>query len=83
MTAWVVPDLNLSKLSLWLADFTGGPVFVFAYFATIGSVSKSVLKLSPAGWLQFNYSNEIIVEAKLLYGWEMFFLLVLERPGRI
>ncbi len=23
---WVIPDLDLLELSLWLADFTGGPV---------------------------------------------------------
>ena len=63
------------ELSLWLADLKGAPVVAISLTPTIDSVRKGELVLSVVGWLQFNYSDEIIIVAKLVESWEMFVLL--------
>ena len=71
MIAWIIPDLDLLKLSQWLADLKAGPVVALSLSATISSVRKSELEFSFFGWLHFNDSNDIIVIAEFFDSWEV------------
>ncbi len=76
MSSWVIPDLDLADLSLWLAVFKGGPVLFGSLSAAIGSVCKGELVLNSVGY--FIHGNKIVVVAELVGGWEESVLLALE-----
>ena len=83
MTVLAKPDLDLLELSLWLADLKGDPVVAWSLQATIISVRKIELDLSLSGWLQFNYTDKVVIVAELLDGWEVSVLLFLDWHVRI
>ena len=70
MTEWVIPNLDLLELHLWLADLKGGPVALGSLTATICSVCKSELAKNTVGLLSFNDSDKIIVKVEFFDVWE-------------
>ncbi len=83
MTVLAKPDLDLLELSLWLADLKGGPVVAWSLQATISSVRKIELDQSLSGWLQFNYTDKVVIVAELLDGREVSVLIFLDWHVRI
>ncbi len=75
MITWVVPDLDLGDLSLWLADLDAAPVVFGSLNAAIGTIPQNELVLNTAGWLQFIHSDKVVVVAELVGGWEVSVLL--------
>ncbi len=77
-----IPDLNLLKLSLWLADWKGDPFVALILGAAIGSVRKDELVPTSVGF--FINCHEVVIVAELLDSREVFVLLaVLEWRLRI
>ncbi len=84
MVIFCVPDHDLGELSLWLADFTGGPVVTLSLSATVSTILKCELVLVPVDWLRLNDSDKIVIVAEFLDGREVSVLLaVLEWQVRI
>ncbi len=71
------------ELSLWLADFTGGPVVAVSLSATISSVRKNELVLTLVDWFLLIDSDEVVIVAEFIDGWEVSILLSQDRPGGI
>ena len=69
MITWVVPDLNLFKLSQWLANLNAAPVVCLSLCATISSIPQCELPLDLFGY--FIKSNKIILEVEFVYGWKV------------
>ncbi len=49
LTTLVIPDFNLTDLSLWLAALKAGPVIFVSLCATIGTIHQSELVLPIVG----------------------------------
>ena len=73
MIAWVIPDLNLANLSLWLVDLDAGPVVFTSFRATISTILESELIL---GIEYFIDSDQVVIVVELVNGWEVSVLLV-------
>ena len=74
--AWVIPDLDLFDLSLWLADLDAAPVITsFSFCAAIGSIPQSELVLSTFGY--FIDRDKVVFVVELVDGWEVCVMLAL------
>ncbi len=60
----------------------GVPVVAISPTATIGSVGKNELVLDSVGYL-FIHSDEVVIVAELLDGWEVSVLMLLDWQVRI
>ena len=81
MTVWVIPDLDLADLSLWLVDINAGPVVCFSFCATISTILQSELVLVIIEY--FIERNNIVVIIELVDCWEVSVLLALDWQVRI
>ena len=72
MIAWVIPDLDLFNLSLWLVELYAGPVVWVSFRATISTIPQSELELCNDYFIE---RDQIVFEVELVAGWEVSVLL--------
>jgi len=81
MIVLVIPDQDLSNLSLWLVDLDAGPVFFsFSFLATISTIPQSELIIFFESFVE---RDQVVFIVKLVNSWEVFVLLVIDWHARI
>jgi hypothetical protein len=78
---WVIPDLDLADLSLWLADFKAAPVVFGTLSAAIGSILEGELVLNVVGY--FINSDQPVVVVELVNSREVPVLLYFDWQVRL
>ena len=64
----VIPDLDLSNLSLWLQKLNTGAVIFGSVCATISTIPQSELELNVIGY--FIDRDNVVFVVELVAGWE-------------
>ncbi len=77
---WVIPDLDLADLSLWLADFKAAPVVFETLSAAIGSILEGELVMLIKYFIN---SDQPVVVVELVNSWEVPVLLSFDWQVRL
>ena len=81
MIVLVIPDIDLSNLSLWLADLDAGPFVTCSIRATIITFTQNELVLVIEYFIE---RDQVVFVVELVAGWEVFVLSkVSDWPVRI
>ena len=80
MIYWVIPNLDLVQLNLWLGELYAGPVVFRSFRATISTITQSELVLTRKYFID---GDKIAFVVELVDGWEVSVLLALDWLVRI
>ena len=69
----LIPDLDLSNLSLWLKKFNTSPVVLGSVCTTISTIPQNKLVLNFTGY--FIDCDQVVFVVELADGWEVSVLL--------
>ena len=79
MIAWVIPDLDLANLSLWLFELYEVPI-ALSFRAAISTIPQNKLVRNSGSFID---SDKVVVEVELVDDWKVSVLMAIDWQVRI